>query len=961
LKKNVFAILFTSAMVAGTSFAFKIDFIGITNTPIHEEITREALSSIIVFFEDGTPAKLRSDFIGAVAEENTENDEAGLDYGQMHFDDSRLRESAAYVWNAKLGAVEAFKNGNPAALDGKGVQVNLGTAMHTIQDFFAHSTWVEMNYSRNGNAPYLPTPRLGLVENPFIERAFIPVEILDVEASRSADGQPTTDKVCGFSLLKQPTEKLTSAYYDLAMSDMPNLVQFTKEFGFYTDQWSSQNRTTLGFLLLKETRFETSSPLGWPLGRCVHGGDAADQKGINKDQGLRVGHLHARKAAIQATRAFMLDFLASANVLATSNKQNACQYMFDCEESKLLSEAGSVIAPVTPANSAALGGSIPATTLPIMPSNFVVTVGYQEAFGGESGNAIKVYSSNWPAQMLSYSFDETPCIVYRPFKLDDVSDLPNDKVICPTAKVGAGTFRVFQTALPKMANVLHTETITINTMPPTLVDVQPKIATINQPTLFTVTGTHFPATAELSISGGGSCVTPTTPNADPSTGFKQTCTPSGSAGTRSVSVLLQAGGAAIGAAQTISVSAAPPITPVGNGINVLLGSPVTDSCFSCPFNVYGDPALLTNGDTGTAARNLGTYSGSFNIFTATAVSLSRVVVFPVMSPSGSVTYEVQTSSSATGAAGTWTSHGIKTSAWLSGIPFNIDLGATVSGVRVVKIVIQSSPSWVSFSEFEGYLGAPVATGIFNAANGHRYEVITCGTWTQCDAAGRAKGGNLVTIRNANEQTWINSNVLPLVTAPNGVWIGLTDRVTEGTWAWTSGEAAPFFNWRVGEPNSLNGGVESDYVQMYSSGSLIGQWNDAPETLDVTNQAIVEYSLSGTFSVAANNSAGTLFAVPAGATSCTFNATGSWTYGAASSSSADGIASFNSGQYLRLLPSTPYFSLIAKSAGTYSPIGSSKTLTLSAGESLAFQINEGIGIGDSYADNSGALTVAYQCQ
>jgi hypothetical protein len=149
--------------------------------------------------------------------------------------------------------------------------------------------------------------------------------------------------------------------------------------------------------------------------------------------------------------------------------------------------------------------------------------------------------------------------------------------------------------------------------------------------------------------------------------------------------------------------------------------------------------------------------------------------------------------------------------------------------------------------------------------------------------------------------------------------------------------------------------------MYPSGPLVGQWNDAPETLDVTNQAIVEYSLSGTFSVAANSPSGTLFTVPAGATSCQFNASGAWNFGSGLSASADGNPTWTAAGYIKLLPSATYFSLIANTPNGYRAIGANQTLLVPAGQLLTFQINEGIGVGDSYADNSGALSVAYQCQ
>ena len=144
--------------------------------------------------------------------------------------------------------------------------------------------------------------------------------------------------------------------------------------------------------------------------------------------------------------------------------------------------------------------------------------------------------------------------------------------------------------------------------------------------------------------------------------------------------------------------------PTPTSLNLLLGATVTDSCMFCSnYSVYGDPNYLTDGNI-TSGRNLGTSSGSFNIFPLSTISIDRLVVYPIMTPNGEVTYEVQTSVSPVGATGTFTSHGIRSSAWASGVPFDILLNVNTTGVRVVKLIIHSSPSWVSFSEIQGFLG-----------------------------------------------------------------------------------------------------------------------------------------------------------------------------------------------------------------------------------------------------------------
>ena len=70
-----------------------------------------------------------------------------------------------------------------------------------------------------------------------------------------------------------------------------------------------------------------------------------------------------------------------------------------------------------------------------------------------------------------------------------------------------------------------------------------------------------------------------------------------------------------------------------------------------------------------------------------------------------------------------------------------------------------------------------------------------------------------------------------------LWIGLTDRDSEGNFVWINGEQAAFLNWNKesGEPNNSAGsGYEEDFTYMIeaspgNSTLIPGQWNDAPDT------------------------------------------------------------------------------------------------------------------------------------
>lgn len=142
--------------------------------------------------------------------------------------------------------------------------------------------------------------------------------------------------------------------------------------------------------------------------------------------------------------------------------------------------------------------------------------------------------------------------------------------------------------------------------------------------------------------------------------------------------------------------------------------------------------------------------------------------------------------------------------------------------------------------------------VLNPANGRRYEVIECGTWTSCRSAARAKGGELATVRNKAENDWLVANVMWQASTEWGLWIGLTDEVQEGVWRWSSGEPVTFAAWRVGEPNNLwVDGRPEHYVHMWRGSSaptyLPGVWNDIVDqpipaigSASLITQAIVEY-------------------------------------------------------------------------------------------------------------------------
>ena len=100
--------------------------------------------------------------------------------------------------------------------------------------------------------------------------------------------------------------------------------------------------------------------------------------------------------------------------------------------------------------------------------------------------------------------------------------------------------------------------------------------------------------------------------------------------------------------------------------------------------------------------------------------------------------------------------------------------------------------------------------------GHTYFLSNnTATPENAHAAAIAAGGHLATISDYAENLFVSQM------NPGKIWIGLTDRDTEGTFKWVTNETLNYQNWAPGEPN--NAGNE-DWTVINWSGSN-PDWND----------------------------------------------------------------------------------------------------------------------------------------
>ncbi|RME76733.1 MAG: hypothetical protein D6776_00770 [Planctomycetota bacterium] len=131
---------------------------------------------------------------------------------------------------------------------------------------------------------------------------------------------------------------------------------------------------------------------------------------------------------------------------------------------------------------------------------------------------------------------------------------------------------------------------------------------------------------------------------------------------------------------------------------------------------------------------------------------------------------------------------------------------------------------------------PVWNSDWIVHNGSEYRVTGVMDWNAAQAQAQSVGANLVTINDAAEQAWIETNLLPTYQKSIwGFWIGLYQPAGSpepaGGWQWVSGEPASYRNWRAGEPNnSGTNGIPENFAHMLGTRtSAPGAWNDVNPT------------------------------------------------------------------------------------------------------------------------------------
>jgi hypothetical protein len=129
----------------------------------------------------------------------------------------------------------------------------------------------------------------------------------------------------------------------------------------------------------------------------------------------------------------------------------------------------------------------------------------------------------------------------------------------------------------------------------------------------------------------------------------------------------------------------------------------------------------------------------------------------------------------------------------------------------------------------GIIGGPIQ----NPANNHYYYLLGSDTWTASQAQALSLGGNLVTINDSAENSWVASTFLSYGGKSRDLWAGASDAATEGIFKWVNGEPFAYSNWEPGQPDNGGGYYPNEnYLVMYGgtttehlAGWVPGKWND----------------------------------------------------------------------------------------------------------------------------------------
>lgn len=130
------------------------------SVPVHSEITKEQLQTIRGYADNGSVFQWSEVSLRNIAHENGRVDDgasAALFRPDRHFTNESFPAATARLIDLRTRTIEyarAYGAADSGQISGNSRQIQalLGQALHTIQDFYSHSTWVELGNSNINSA-----------------------------------------------------------------------------------------------------------------------------------------------------------------------------------------------------------------------------------------------------------------------------------------------------------------------------------------------------------------------------------------------------------------------------------------------------------------------------------------------------------------------------------------------------------------------------------------------------------------------------------------------------------------------------------------------------------------------------------------------------------------------------------------------------------------------------------------
>lgn len=399
---NSIRLLVTSAISAlasllfsGNCLAFTVDYPPHNPffEPIHESITHDALSGLpAARLSSGQQIKFSMQAVTRIAKSNRDADWVFRHNPERHFDSELFANGQRALVGIRSAIVSDL---NSSGRSGDNARRLLGGALHTLQDFYSHSTWVE-----NGFGITAPLGQVIMIPN--------------------VDPTSTVDLCGDHDIL--PISQLTSGFYDtINLTTGSNYYSWLVMVGAnpavkkcsHGAGWKCNDNNTCP---LEDTNFNYSA-------------------GLNKDTPVRRHHTAARLAATTSTAEYVQLILADLGNDDAGDFAKCKLMGQDCHHLLFQSDGagtGVIIASDPPTNDVLQNCPLNCTL--VLKSGTVVKVEARADPGFEFlgwGQDCSVHGDTNPIQLTLSSttgckatFGVLPSVRFNPFGSKTLSDGP---------------------------------------------------------------------------------------------------------------------------------------------------------------------------------------------------------------------------------------------------------------------------------------------------------------------------------------------------------------------------------------------------------------------------------------------------------------------------------------------------------------------------------------------------------